>query len=104
MARIAHEGWEVIIPGPIVMETYSLLLRRVRLEAARSWLEGVGTRAAVIAPNVDDYEAAVAQVGRYPDHRLSLFDAQLSVLAQRFGLPVWTYDADFDVLGIPVWR
>lgn len=104
MAHIARDAVELIVPHPILMETYGLLLRRVHLTAAHEWLTQIAERTAQIAPSVDDYEEALQVPRRYPDQRLSLFDTQLAVLGKRFGLPVWTYDAHFDVLGVPVWR
>ena len=39
----------------------------------------------------------------YPILCLSVFDAVTAVLGKRLGLPVWSYDQHFDIMGIEVW-
>lgn len=39
-----------------------------------------------------------------PDQTISFFDALLAEMASVLELPVWTYDSDFDVMGVAVWR
>ncbi len=51
-----------------------------------------------------DYERAVQRVLRYPDQYISLVDAVNAEIADRLGLPVWTYDYHFDGMGSRVWR
>lgn len=102
--RIREDALAVIVPYPVLMETYSLLLRRTRPHTAQSWLEPFTERVGLISPTAEDYARAVTLVARYPDQRISLFDALVAVLAEQLNLPVWTFDSDFDVLRTKVWR
>ena len=58
----------------------------------------------LVNPEADDYLAAAALLSRYPDQRITLADAVVATLSRRLGLPVWTYDHHFDVMGSSVWR
>lgn len=97
-------GTRVIIAYPILMETYSLLLRRLTPAVGHAWLAQMRERADLIAPTTADYATATDLVRRYPDQDLSLFDALLAVLSKRFATPVWTFDHHFDTLQVEVWR
>jgi predicted nucleic acid-binding protein len=103
--RIAQSAnLTIIVPYPIIMETYSLLLRRVSPATAQVWLNGIAEGLSILSPTSEDFEDAIQRVQRYKDQKVSLFDALLSSLADRFALPVWTFDHHFDTLGVPVWR
>jgi predicted nucleic acid-binding protein len=104
MRRISEEERGIVIPYPIVMETYTLLLRRVTPQAAQVWLRQLAERASLIAPTLNDYDAAARLVRRYQDQTITLFDALLAVLAERLALPVWTFDAHLEVMRVEVWR
>ena len=43
-------------------------------------------------------------ITHYPDQPITLFDALLAVMSERFDLPVWTFDHHFDVMRVAVWR
>lgn len=87
-----------------LLEAYGLILRRTRPPVAHSWLDEVTARAALINPSPEDYRQAAERVRHYPDQPITLFDAVAAVLSERLGLPVWTYDHHFDVMGVSVWR
>jgi predicted nucleic acid-binding protein len=58
-----------------------------------------------IRPIGDSFSALfIDEVLSFKDQPITLFDATVAVLAQRTGLPVWTYDHHFDVMRVPVWR
>lgn len=94
----AHEDYrtlqqqrtQVVVIYPIVLETYKLLLRNVRLGAAQAWLAEIGEVAALINPVTSDYDAASERVRRYTDQAITLEDALLAGLSERLRLPVWT--------------
>jgi predicted nucleic acid-binding protein len=104
LVHISESDLTVLIPYPTVMETYSLLLRRVTPNTAQQWLRDLQERASLISPTSEDYEAASSLVMHYPDQRLTLFDALLVALSENLAIPVWTYDFHFDLVRAVVWR
>lgn len=103
-ARLAGEGQTVVVLSSTLCECHSLVLRRLGLPAARTWLTGTTLGAVVVDPSPQDRTGAVDLLTAYPDQPLTLFDALVAVVAERLGLPVWTYDHHFDVMRVPVWR
>lgn len=94
---------EVVVPYPILLETYSLVLFRLGLAAAHKWtsfMAGVS----FVNPVAEDYGRALIIVRNFPDQRITLVDATVAALASRVGLEVWTYDHHFEVMRVPVWR
>ena len=104
MKRLQEDELAVIVPYPILMETYSLLLRRTRPHTAQRWLGQLTERVGLISPTTEDYDMAVRRVTEYSDQHISLFDAVVVVLSEQLNLPVWTFDSDFDILRAVVWR
>jgi len=100
---LSRERRTVIVPYPILLEAYSLILYRLGIVAARKWIELL-TDASFMNPGPEDYRRALMTVRNFPDQRISLYDATLAALALRLGLEVWTYDHHFDVMRVPVWR
>lgn len=89
---------------PVVCEAHSLLLRRLGRQPARRFLEELREGAGILNPKSEDYFDASALLAARDDHAITLFDAVTAVLARAAKLPVWTYDHDFDVMGVEVWR
>ena len=104
VSHLNSERLSVAVSFPVLCESYSLVLYRLGMDRARSWLEEVRGRASLINPTPQDYEAAADLMSGYPDQRLSLFDAVTAILSNRLMLPVWTYDHHFDVMRVEVWR
>jgi len=103
LQELASSQRDVIVLFPILLEAYSLVLRRFDSSFARRWLIEVA-ETTLVNPAPEDYRQALARVHTYSDQKISLFDATLAVLALRMGLQVWTYDHHFDVMRVPVWR
>jgi predicted nucleic acid-binding protein len=101
---VAREKREVIVSYSTLLETHSLVLRRLGRESAEDWLTDILTSARLVNPTAEDYIAAATKVARFPDQSLTLFDAVLAVVAARLGVQVWTYDHHFDVMRTKVWR
>jgi predicted nucleic acid-binding protein len=104
LAWLEHAETAVVIASPIVLEAYTLVVRRLGLRAARSWQDDVFAGAALVNPTAEDYHAAARWLQRYADQPLTLFDGTLAVLSARLALPVWTYDHHFDAMRTAVWR
>jgi len=103
LQRLARSKREVMISFSTLIETYSLVLHRIDRNIAYRWLTEMAD-AALINPTPEDYRQAARKVGAFPDQRITLFDATVAVLAARLGLEVWTYDHDFDLMRVQVWR
>jgi len=104
LKRSNRDRRSVVVVYPILLESYTLVLYRLGKEAASAWLGETMAGASLVNPAVEDYRAATAKVLSFKDQPITLFDATVAVLAQRTGLPVWTYDHHFDVMRVPVWR
>jgi predicted nucleic acid-binding protein len=104
LQRIDAENLTVVIPFPVYLETYNLLLYRLgtqqALDFARQCLEAVH----FVNPSQEQYIAAVEKTARFPDQRITLCDAVTAILSDEMNLAVWTYDYHFDLMQVRVWR
>ena len=94
---------DVVVLYSTMLEVYSLLMRKLGTGVALKWLGEIG-RTALINPGPEDYRLAGERLAAFPDQSISLYDSVLAVVAMRTGTSVWTYDHDFDLMRIPVWR
>lgn len=101
--ELDREKREVVVAYPILLEAYTMVLRRLGRNAAADWLTDM-TNAAVVNPTPEDYRQAIARVGALAGQSITLFDATVAALATRLDLEVWTYDHHFDVMRVAVWR
>lgn len=99
----AHKRVDIVVLFSTMLEAYSLLMKRMGPRVASRWL-GEIERAAAMNPGPEDYRLAAERLAGFPDQSISLFDSVLAVVALRTGTQVWTYDHDFDVMRVPVWR
>jgi|ERR1700677_3440058 predicted nucleic acid-binding protein len=100
---LARGRREVLVPYPILLETYTLTLFRLGRRGASEWLLQI-LPAAFISPTPEDYRRAATQVLALSDQSVTLVDATVAAVASRLGLQVWTYDHHFDVMRVAVWR
>ncbi len=103
LSELERGGWTVAVTISIVMETYTLMLHRLGISAAHQFLDTFTDAATLIMPIEEDFAAAMALVQSYRDQPLTLFDTLLAAVGSRLALPVWTYDAHFDVLRADRW-
>lgn len=103
-SQLTSQALEVAVPQPIVLESYTLILRKLGSATAKLWLEELSAGAALLNPTAQDYEEARQRISRYPDQKITLFDTTLATLSLRLQIPVWTYDFHFDVMQTEVWR
>jgi predicted nucleic acid-binding protein len=101
--ELDRDGRAVLIPYPILLEAYSLVLKRFGSQAALRWLSNA-VEASLINPTPEDYSMACAILRAFSDQDISLADATVATLATRLKVEVWTYDHHFDVMRVPVWR
>lgn len=103
-SRIAEQGWTLVVAFPTLLESHSLVLRRLGPATARRWLEEATAGAGLLNPDRDDYLAAVRRLRSYADQHITLCDALVAVLSDQLRLRVWTFDHRFDVMAAAVWR
>jgi predicted nucleic acid-binding protein len=101
--ELERGGWAIAATVPTLMETYTLMLHRLGIPAAHQFLDSFTGAATLIVPTEEDFAAAMVRVQSYHDQPLTLFDALLAAVSSRLALPVWTYDAHFDVLRVTRW-
>jgi uncharacterized protein len=94
----------VIVPYSVLLESHSLILKRLGLTAAFRLIEEITQGADLINLTIEDYQQAEQLLKRFPDQTITLFDASTAVLSNRLQLPVWTYDHHFDIMKATVWR
>jgi len=87
---------------PSLWECYTLVLRHHHPRAAQSWLAELRETVILLKPAPEDYESTLRHVARYRDQPITIFDALLAVMSDRFALPVWTFDLHFDMMGVSV--
>jgi predicted nucleic acid-binding protein len=103
LQQLEQRQIQVIVSFSTLLETYSLVVRRLGRNVAFRWLREV-REATLVNPTPEDYRQAIAKVGGFADQSITLFDATVAVLASRIGVRVWTYDHHFAVMRVPVWR
>jgi predicted nucleic acid-binding protein len=103
LQKLDRENRDVLVPYPVLFEAYTMVLHRLRKNAATDWLSDMAT-AALINPTPEDYRKALVIIGALADQPLTLFDGTVAALATRLNLEVWTYDHHFDVMRVGVWR
>ncbi|HVT17733.1 MAG TPA: PIN domain-containing protein [Thermoanaerobaculia bacterium] len=102
-SRLARQKWTLVAAFPTVLESHSLILRRLGIPAARKWLDEVLTGIGLLNPVDEDYLAAAKRIRSYADQPITLFDGLVAVIAGQLEIPVWTFDHHFAVMGVTVW-
>jgi predicted nucleic acid-binding protein len=103
LEQLQLASFTLLVPYPIVMETFSLLLRRIAASEAQRWLKEISEQVSILTPTDTDNKAALQRAIRYADQPVTLFDALLATLSTELSVPVWTNDKHFDVMKSEVW-
>ncbi len=104
LKRLAREHYVVIVAYPTLLESHSLILRRLGIRTATRWLEQILSGSTLVNPSPEDYVQAVRTIATLPDQSITLFDAVLAALARRSSAQVWTYDHHFELMRSDIWR
>jgi predicted nucleic acid-binding protein len=104
LKRLARESRDVVVAYPTLLEAYTLVLYRLGIQIASTWLNDILAGASFINPTAEDYRDAGKKVLAFTDQSITLVDATVAVLAVRLGIEVWTYDHHFDSMQTAVWR
>ena len=102
--RLEAQNCTVILPYPVMLETHSLILKRLGVQVGLRFIQEISMGTEIVQPSSEDYDRAIQLLNRFPDQSITLFDATTAALSQRLNSPVWTYDFHFDVMGCKVWR
>ncbi len=102
--RLSAEGFQLTVSWTTVLETHTLILRRLGQRGAHSWLEQAMENLGLLNPRREHYQEAAQRIELYPDQSITLFDGVLASLSSQLGIPVWTFDHHFDVMRVEVWR
>jgi predicted nucleic acid-binding protein len=104
LGRLRSQNLKVVVPYPILLESYSLVMRRLGNREAHALLAQLASTAIFTNATTEDYQDASVTVLPYRDQDISLFDAVLAAMSDRLEAPVWTFDHHFDVMRVSVWR
>jgi predicted nucleic acid-binding protein len=88
LRRLAQEKRSVVIAYPTLLESHSLVLRRLGTRTATVWLKEILSASALLNPSPQDYLQAAARIASLPDQSGTLFDGIIAVLAKRTGAQV----------------
>ena len=102
--QLQRQQFVIAAAHPTIMEGHALILRRLGLRAAQTWLEDAHSRMGLVHPTPTDHLDAVRLMRHFGDQPITLFDALLAVLSDRLGLPVWTFDYHFELMHVTLWR
>ena len=101
---INQQKLAILVPYPIYLETHKLILQSLGITAALRFTKDIEKQVNFINPTPQDYQAATSIITKFPDQKITLFDAITVVLANQINLPVWTYDYHFDIMKVQVLR
>ena len=104
LARLRAQNLKVVVPYPILLESYSLVMRKLGNRQAHALLAQVTNASILVNATTEDYQDASVTILPYRDQDFTLFDAVLAAMSDRLEAPVWTFDHHFDVMRPNVWR
>jgi predicted nucleic acid-binding protein len=104
LERLTSGGRFLGITYLTLAESYTLILRRLGMAYAHTWLQEVLDGAAMINPEPTDYIQASRLITAYTDQPITMFDAVAAAVGERLSLAVWTYDRHFDLMGSKRWQ
>lgn len=104
LRRLQAQNLKVVVPYPTLLESYSLVMRKLGNREAHEFLAQVVSTAILENATTEDYQEACVTLLPYRDQDISLFDAVIAEMSDRLEAPVWTYDHHFDRMTANVWR
>ncbi len=100
LRRLRAQNLKVVVPYPILLESYSLMMRKLGNREAHAFLAQSSSTSILANANAEDYQDASVRILPYRDQDISLFDAVLAAMSDRLKAPVWTFDHHFDVMRV----
>jgi len=101
--RLIAAGESVAITYLTLAEAYTLVLRRLGTAYSHQWLKQVIDGSMLVNPEPRDFLRAFDAIQTFKDQSVTIFDAVAAAVGYRLGLPVWTYDRQFDLMKIKRW-
>ena len=101
--RIVSANQSVAVTYPTLAEAYTLVLRRLGIAYAHQWVQQLMDGSVLINPEPGDYVRASTLILHFQDQSITLFDAVVATMSERLRYAVWTYDRDFDLMGVKRW-
>jgi predicted nucleic acid-binding protein len=93
----------VAVTYPTLAEAYTLVLRRLGIAYAHQWVQQLMDGSMLINPEPGDYVRAATLILKFQDQSITLFDAVVATISERLRTAVWTYDRDFELMGVKRW-
>ncbi len=93
-----------MVAYPTLLELHRLIMRRAYPVFAVAYLDALLKSCVSVNPSAADYRGGLALAERFRNQKITLHDLMLGALSKTLGVPVRTFDADFDVMGAAVWR
>ena len=93
-------GYEIGISWVTFTEAHTLVLRRFGAERAFEWARRVLSGCVLLESASNDLAVAFELTRKYGDRRVAIFDALTAVAGARLGARVWTFDSDFEPMGV----
>lgn len=78
--RLTNQNLTVMVPYPVLLETHSLILKRLGTRIGLRYINEILSGANLIQPTIEDYQTATQLVQRYPDQAITLFDATTAAI------------------------
>jgi uncharacterized protein len=104
LACLRAQNLKVVVPYPILLESYSLVMRKLGNREAHTLLAEVTSTTFLTNARNEDYQDAAVTILPYRNQDLTLFDTVLAAMSARLEAPAWTFDHHFDVMRVSVWR
>jgi uncharacterized protein len=104
LACLRAQNLKVVVPYPILLESYSLVMRKLGNREAHTLLAEVTSTTFLTNTRNEDYQDAAVTILPYRNQDLTLFDTVLAAMSARLEAPAWTFDHHFDVMRVSVWR
>jgi predicted nucleic acid-binding protein len=101
--RINATKKSIAVTCPTLAEAYTLILRRLGVVYAHLWVQQVMDGTVLINPEPGDYVHATTLILNFQDQAITLFDAVVATMSERLHSAVWTFDRDFELMGIERW-
>ena len=80
---INQQKLAILVPSPIYLETHKLILQSLGITAALKFTRDIEKQVNFVNPTAKDYQAATSIITKFPDQKMTLFDAVTVILANQ---------------------
>ena len=104
LRRLRTQNLKVVVPYPALLESFSLVMRKLGIWEAHRFLDEVVGTSIFENATTEDYLKGSSRVLHFVDQDITLVDAVIAEISARLAAPVWTFDHHFEVMGTNIWR